>query len=256
MKRLNLKSLTNIEKFLLQLADNGIVHNHRLCQWCSHAPELELEMSLANIGLDHLGQARLWLEALIQELSAKGMNLTEDELAYFREDDEFFNLLLLEQEDEDFAYLICKMFFYDCYHQLVLQQLVNSNHNVFLPIAQKALVEVQYHVKFSKHWFQVLCQGTKESLNRMESAIDYLWQYCGEFFCPALQEEYLVKTDVLNLEQIQTTWSQEIFSILPQIDKKLDFYLPLGKQNQHTEYLGYLLAEMQVLARKHPHAQW
>ena len=179
-------------------------------------------------------------------------------MAYFREDNEFFNLLLLEQEDEDFAHAICKMFFYDLYHQLVLQQLVHSNHLVFVATAQKALIEVGYHVKFSKHWCQVLCQGTPESLNRMESAIDYLWQYCGEFFVPARQEEQLIQENILNLEQIKTIWSQEVFAAMPQvkIDKELDFHLPLGKQNHHTEYLGYLLAEMQVLARKHPHAQW
>lgn len=254
MLRFDLHALTAREKHLLHLADNGLIINHRLCEWCARAPQLELEMGLANIGLDHLGQSRLWLNALVESLAARGIDVGEDELAYFRDDDQFFNLLLVEQPNDDFAMLIAKLFLYDAFHQLLLAQLAKAGDDAIAAIAQKAAVEVEYHLRFSTHWCRVLVGGTAESAQRMRDAADDLWHLCGELFIAA---EYESLVDVARLK---SPW---LARVLPEVqplglalDEQLPYRNPLGKHNRHSEHLGFLLAEMQVLARKHPEATW
>jgi len=161
MLQFDMDNLSAREKFLLHLADNGLIMNHRLCEWVARAPQLELEMGLANLGLDHLGQARLWLALAVESLAARGIDTDEDALAYFRDDAQFFNLLLVEQPNDDFAMTVTKLFLYDAYHQLYLQQLArDAGDAAIAAVAEKALVEVEYHRRFSAHWMRVLRDGT------------------------------------------------------------------------------------------------
>ena len=242
-------------KWLLSLADNGLVMNHRLCEWCAHAPSLELEMGLANIGLDHLGQARLWLAPV-----AEHRETTEDRLAYFRDEDEYYNLLLLEQQNGDFAFTMCKLFLYDHFHFHLLQVLAGVSDNTIAAIAEKSVAEVRYHTKFSAHWMRVMVGGTEESARRMRDAVDFLWQFCGEFFTLSDYEKTLYDEFDLRAETLKERWLADVLPPLSalgmSLDTALSFHQPSGKDNRHTEQLGFLLAEMQVLARKHPEATW
>lgn len=247
------------EKLLLHLADNGLIMNHRLCQWCAHAPELELEMGLANIGLDHLGQARLWLGRLIETLAARGVETDEDQLAYFRDDHQYFNLLLVEQPNDDFAMTVGKLFLYDAFHHLALNQLSQAGHPPVAAIAGKAAVEVGYHLRFSTHWMKVMVGGTEYSAGRMRVALDYLWPLCGEFFTPADYEKTVQQPRVA-FAQLKDAWLQCVLPVVRPLGlalgEALAFHHPSGKHNRHSEHLGYILAEMQVLARQHAGAAW
>lgn len=246
------------EKFLLHLADNGLIMNHRLCEWCAHAPQLELEMGLANIGLDHLGQARLWLNLLNDALVARGVDTNEDALAYFRDDTQYFNLLLVEMPNDDFAMTAGKLFLYDAFHRLALNQLSEVDEPSIAAVAEKASIEVDYHLRFSTHWMRVMVDGSEESARRMRDALDELWPLCGEFFSAAdFETAARLRIDFARLKD---AW---LASVLPELqplglalDEALPFHHPSGKHNRHTEHLGYLLAEMQVLARRHPGATW
>ncbi|MCH9705746.1 MAG: phenylacetate-CoA oxygenase subunit PaaC [Proteobacteria bacterium] len=243
------------DKLLLSLADNGLVMNHRLCEWCTKAPSLELEMGLANIGLDHLGQARLWLESV-----APNLNTSEDELAYFRDENNYYNLLLVEQQNGDFAFTIAKLFLYDYFHLHLLEKLSTVADKTIAAVAEKSLLEVRYHVKFSTHWMNVMVGGTNESVARMRDAIEFLWQFCGEFFTFTDYEQTMYNKFNLPAAQLKERWLADILPPLAALELPLDttlpFYQPSGKNNNHSEQLGFLLAEMQVLARKHPGETW
>jgi len=270
MLKFKLSDLSAREKFILHLADNGLIMNHRLCEWCARAPQLELEMGLANIGLDHLGQARLWLNCVVESLAARGIDTTEDALAYFRDENQYFNLLLVEQPNDDFAMTVAKLFLYDAHHKLLLAQLSAADAQTddvaaatvaaatVAAVARKAAVEVDYHLRFSMHWMRVLVSGSAESARRMRDAVDDLWPLCGELFTAAAYERAARLT--ADCAGIKTAW---LAAVLPEVrplglalDEALPFHLPSGKHNRHSEHLGFLLAEMQVLARQHPEAAW
>lgn len=243
------------ERWLLSLADNGVVHNHRLCEWCAQAPSLELDMALANIGLDHLGQARLWLAPV-----AARAGVSEDQFAFFRDEHEYQNLLLLEQPNGDFAFTVCKLFLYDQFHRLLLGALAATDDRDIADVAQKSLTEVAYHVKFSSHWMRVMVGGSDESIRRAREAADYLWPLCGEFFAPVDYEQTMHAELKIDAEAIKRDWlSATLPTLAPlglALDAALPFYNPSGKARRHSEHLGYLLAEMQSLARRHPKATW
>jgi len=259
MLQFDIDDLSAREKFLLHLADNGLIMNHRLCEWVARAPQLELEMGLANLGLDHLGQARLWLALAVESLAARGVDADEDKLAYFRDDAQFFNLLLVEQPNDDFAMTVAKLFLYDAYHQLYLQQLArDAGDAAIAAVAEKALVEVEYHRRFSAHWMRVLRDGTEESARRMRCALEYLWPLCGEFFTAADFEATMQPQ--VDYARIKSAWLKQVLPAVQPLglalDVELAYHNPLGKHNRHSEHLGFLLAEMQVLARQHPGATW
>jgi len=258
MLQFDIDDLSAREKFLLHLADNGLIMNHRLCEWVARAPQLELEMGLANLGLDHLGQARLWLALAVESLAARGVDTDEDALAYFRDDAQFFNLLLVEQPNDDFAMTVTKLFLYDAYHKLLLAQLAAGGDQAIADIADKAAVEVEYHLRFSTHWMRVLRDGTEESARRMRAAVEYLWPLCGEFFTAA-DFEAMMQPQV-DCAQLKEAWLAVVLPAVQPLglalDVELAYHLPLGKHNRHSEHLGFLLAEMQVLARQHPGATW
>lgn len=248
-------TLSPRDKLLLSYADNGLVLNHRLCEWCAHAPSLELEMGLANIGLDHLGQARLWLAPV-----AARHDESEDHFAYFRDEDAYFNLLLVEQQNGDFAHTIARHFLYDHYHARLLDALAENADSEVRAIADKARLEAAYHTKFSTHWMRVLAGGTAESHQRMREAVGFLWQFCGELFTPTGYEKQHYDDWGIAPAALKAAWCAEVLPLLAPLnltlDDNLSFHNPSGKENHHSEQLGYLLAEMQVLARKHPGVRW
>lgn len=246
------KALSARSRLLLHLADNGLVMNHRLCEWCAHAPELELEMGLANIGLDHMGHARMWLGLLVDEAGG-----SEDEWAYLRDEDEYTNLLLVEQPNGDFAMTMAKMSFYGNYYLLLLLELVKQDDEDIKAVAGKALLEAKYHVKFSTHWMKVMVDGNEESIRRVSFAVDYLWQFCGEPFKLMDFERAMLPQSAGGLKRQWLACTLPLLKPLGlELDTALEHYLPLGKDRCHSEHMGYLLTEMQVLARKHHGVKW
>lgn len=226
---------------LLGHADDNLVLAHRLGEWISKAPELELDIALGNIGLDHLGVAR----ALYQHLgSAEGK--TEDQYAMGRTDREFHNLLLVEQPNGDFAHTIVRQFFVDCYQLQLWPDLARSDNGVLAGIAAKALKEAEYHHRFSHGWMLRMAGGTEESRQRAQDALAHLWRFTGEIF-EGSAAIYRDGWDVLVDDMLAESG----------LTKSDDPYQKTGgRVGYHTEHLGYLLTEMQWMQRTYPGLQW
>ncbi|KKY88435.1 MULTISPECIES: 1,2-phenylacetyl-CoA epoxidase subunit PaaC [Leclercia] len=248
-----MKTLT---AYVLRLGDNGLVLSQRLGAWCGHAPELEIDLALANIGLDLLGQARNFL-TYAAELEGDG---DEDSLAFGRDERQFSNLLLVEQPNGNFADTIARQYFIDAWHVALYSRLVQSRDAQLAAIAAKSLKEVRYHLRFSRGWLERLGNGTALSAERMQQAINELWRFTGELFEAddvdlALSEEGIA----VDPRTLRDAWEAEIMTGLK--DAALTVpeeaaYRSGGRQGLHTEHLGPMLAEMQYLQRVYPGQQW
>lgn len=243
--------------YLLHLGDTQLILSHRLSEWCGHAPELELDIAMTNISLDLLGQARTVL-TLAGEVEGKGR--TEDQLAFLRTEREFKNLLLCEQPNGDFAHTLVRQWFMDHYHQLLFTELSSSSLTPLAAFAVKSLKEVNYHLRFSSGWIQRLGLGTPESAARTQAAIDELWRFTGELFTKVPSEDQLVAEEIIpELTPLAVQWQERIEQELREAQLRLPekpAYRHGGKQGQHTEHLGLLLAEMQTLQRSYPNLSW
>lgn len=248
-----MKTLT---AYVLRLGDNGLVLSQRLGAWCGHAPELEIDLALANIGLDLLGQARNFL-TYAAELEGDG---DEDSLAFGRDERQFSNLLLVEQPNGNFADTIARQYFIDAWHVALYSRLVQSRDAQLAAIAAKSLKEVRYHLRFSRGWLERLGNGTALSAERMQQAINELWRFTGELFEAddidlALSEEGIA----VDPRTLRDAWEAEIMAGLK--DAALTVpeeaaYRSGGRHGLHTEHLGPMLAEMQYLQRVYPGQQW
>lgn len=243
--------------YVLQLGDNALILSHRLSEWCGHGPVLEQDIALTNIALDLLGQARLLL-TYAGELEGQGR--TEDDLAGFRDAHQFRNVLLVEQPNGDWAHTIVRQFFFDVYHYYHYQALLQSRDERLAAIAQKALKEVTYHLRYSSEWTIRLGDGTEESHRRMQEAVDDLWMYTGELTTPNDVERQAAETGVgSDLEQIRPLWEAKVQEVLQEATLRLpmnNWMQSGGKDGRHTEHLGYILAEMQFMQRAYPGLQW
>jgi ring-1,2-phenylacetyl-CoA epoxidase subunit PaaC len=219
---------------VLALADDALIAAQRLAEWCSRGPELEEDIALANIALDQLGTARLLLTRVGDE----------DDLAYLRTDREFRNCLLVELPNGDFAVTMVKLLFLSAYQKDLYEQL--ATHEELGPIAAKAVKESAYHLDHAQLWVKRLGDGTGESHERAQRAVDDLWPYTHELFeppCESLRAKWL--------ETVQKTLEEATLT------RPEDRWRPTGgRTGVHTEHLSHLLAEMQVLHRAHPGATW
>jgi ring-1,2-phenylacetyl-CoA epoxidase subunit PaaC len=244
-------------EYLLRLGDDRLVLGHRLSEWCGHAPILEEDIALANIALDLVGQANLLLK-LAGEVEGKGRS--EDALAYFREAIEFRNVLMAELPNGDFAFTIVRQFLYSvaAYYQLELLQ--RSAHADLAGIAAKALKETRYHVRHAGEWVLKLGDGTEESHRRAQDALDALWRYTGELFMADQTEEVLLRAGLApELAALEPKWRAQVTDVVARATLAVPtagYMQRGGRQGRHTEHLGRMLAEMQIVARSHPGAQW
>jgi ring-1,2-phenylacetyl-CoA epoxidase subunit PaaC len=248
-------------EYLLRLADSDLVLAQRLGEWVGHGPVLEEDIALTNVGLDLLGQARLWF-AYAGEVEARfaSTGRSEDALAFLRDGGEFRNLLLVEQPNGDYADTIARQFYFDAWHQLLLSHLVRSRDARVGEIAAKALKEVTYHVERSADWVIRLGDGTEESHARMQRSIDDLWMYTGEMFEPDETDEALHAEGIgCDLHALAPLWRDEVSEVLAEATLNMPGEAWMqrgGKQGVHTEHLGRMLASMQWLQRAYPGAQW
>src|SRR5690625_1743684 len=173
-------------EFIYGIADNSLILAQRLSELTGHGPTLETDMALTNIALDLFGQVRSYYQYAAKLI---GDNKTEDDLAFFRTEREFKNVLLVEIPNKDFAYVIGKQFLYDQFHYLLLRELQKSEDVTIAAIARKSIKETAYHKEFSSNWIKRLGDGTEESHKRMQTAIDDLWKYSDEFFYPTAADK-------------------------------------------------------------------
>jgi ring-1,2-phenylacetyl-CoA epoxidase subunit PaaC len=240
----------NLMNVALHLGDNTLILGHRISEWCGHGPVLEQDIAMTNIALDLIGQAKMYLD-LAAELEGQGND--HDHLIYKRDVLDFKNLLITEIPNGDFADTIARQFYFDQWHFLLLSELSNSSNDRLKEIAQKALKEVTYHKRWSSEWVVRLGDGTAESKEKMQRAIDDIWFYTGEAFMPAKYEEGILPTG------LKDAWMKNVKATLEEATLTLpedDWMQDGGKTGRHTEHLGFLIAEMQFLPRAYPDATW
>ena len=250
-----------LHTLLLRLADNGLVLAQRLSEWVGKGPVLEEDIASTNVGLDLLGQARMWF-AYAQDVEARlrGTGRSEDELAFHRDAHEFRNLLLVEQPNGNYADTIGRQFLFDQWHVLLLRALARSSDARIAEIAAKALKEAAYHVERSCDWVIRLGDGTPLSHDRMQAALDDLWTYAGEMFEPDADELALAQAGIgVDVGTLREPWNATVDAVLAEatLSRPADAFVRKGgKQGVHTEHLGPMLAQMQFLQRAYPDARW
>jgi ring-1,2-phenylacetyl-CoA epoxidase subunit PaaC len=244
-------------QWLLRRGDTALVLGHRVSEWCGHAPVLEEDIALANIALDLIGQARMWL-TLAGEVEGKGRG--ENDLAYLRDTWDFRNFLLAEQPNGDFGRTLMRQFLIDAYQVPLLQALETSQDQRIAEIAAKAGKETAYHLDRSADLVIRLGDGTPESRRRMQDALDRLWPYTGELFTSdgvdAAMVQALLAPDPATL---RTEWQETVDAILAEATLQppaSEFAHSGGLSGRHSEHLGHMLAQMQFLQRAYPGATW
>jgi ring-1,2-phenylacetyl-CoA epoxidase subunit PaaC len=235
-------------ELLLRRGDDALVLGQRLAEWLGHGPQLEEDIAAANISLDLIGQARLWL-TLAGEREGRGRD--EDQLAYLREQCEFRNCTMVELPNGDYAFTIVRRFLFDAYQKVLLRELTSCKDPGVAAIAAKAAKENAYHVQHSADWTIRFGDGTDESHQRAQAALDVLWSYTEEWFAPDDVDPHAAA--------LRAPWRREVEPVLAAAMltmPKTTRFLSTGKRGVHSEHLGYLLPEMQVLQRMYPGARW
>jgi len=243
--------------YTLRLGDNCLILAQRLTAWVGHAPVLEEDIAVANIALDLVGQAQLWL-GLAGEIEGQGRDA--DALAYHRDAWAFRNLLLVEQPNGDFAHTLMRQYLFDAWHHALLVRLAASAEPRVAAIAAKAEKEAAYHLARSRDLVVSLGDGTAESHARMQAALDDLWPYAGEMVLADPVDAALAESGVAPaLDLVAGDWNRHVADALAEatLDRPEDGYVQEGgKRGVHSEHLGYMLAEMQFLQRAYPDGTW
>lgn len=248
---------TPLVQYALRLADNALVLGHRLSEWCGHGPMLEEDIALANIALDLIGQATLYLK-LAGETEGKGRS--EDALAYFRDAIGYRNIHMVELPKGDYAFTIVRQFLFDVFSYHVLEQLQTSANSDIAGVAAKGFKEVRYHVRHSSEWVVRMGDGTEESHNRAQKALDHLWRFTGEMFQADDIDRQIASAGIgADVEAIQPKWNAVVSDVMSRASLTIPNDPPAmtgGRKGRHTEHLGHMLSEMQIVARSHPGAEW
>jgi ring-1,2-phenylacetyl-CoA epoxidase subunit PaaC len=248
---------TPLLAFTLARADDALVLGHRLSQWCGHAPMLEEDIALANIALDHIGQAR----ALYQYAArVEGAGLTEDDFAYLRDAGQYRNCLLVEQPNGDFAATIARQFLCTAFIDPWWRAMTRSADATLAAIAAKAEKESTYHLRHASEWLIRLGDGTAESHARAQDALDALWMYTGELLAANAEERALIEAGVAaDPASLRAEWNAAVADVLAQatLRRPADAWMQSGgRAGRHSEHLGPMLAELQYLQRSFPGAKW
>ena len=248
---------TTLFTYLLRLADDQLILGQRLAEWCGHAPTLEEDLALANIGLDHLGQAR----ALYTYAGAvEGRGRDEDQLAFLRYERDYTNALLVEQPNGDFAHTIARQFLYSAFMALYWRALTRSSDETLAGIAGKAVKEVDYHFRHCAEWMIRLGDGTDESHARLVAALDALWRYSGELF--EMDETALAGAGAgigVDAAALQPEWDATIAEVLAEATLAVPQDQAMqsgGRAGRHSEHLGHILSELQYMQRAYPGMTW
>ncbi len=248
---------TSLLNLVLRRADDALILGHRLSEWCGHAPMVEEDIALANIALDLIGQSRS-LYAYAARLEGSG--LTEDHFAYRREQHQYRNCLLVEQPNGDFATTIVRQVLFSTFMDLYWREMMKSRDETVAAIADKAEKETAYHVRHCGEWLIRLGDGTDESRDRAQAALDELWPYSGELFETDESERLLAKSGIApDSSALQERWLLRLNPILREAMLNIPnapFMQSGGRSGRHTEHLGHILTDLQYLQRAHPEGVW
>lgn len=247
----------SLATYAQRLGDDSLILGQRLSEWCGHAPVIEIDLSLANVALDLIGQASHFL-GLAGAIEGKGRDA--DALAFRRDVMDFTNCLLVEQPNGDFAQTIARQFLFSHYQVLFLERLAAVRDERFAAIAAKALKEVSYHATLASDWVVRLGDGTDESKARMIAGLDWMWRFADELFVMDDIDAAAIAAGVgVDKAALRPAWDQRIDAVLA--DAGLARPAPRratlgGRTGRHSEHLGHLLSEMQFLQRAYPGAAW
>ena len=243
--------------YLLRLGDDALILGQRLSEWCGHAPALEVDLSLANLALDLIGQATL---ALNEAGTCEGQGRDGDTLAFGRDVLDFRNCLLVEQPNGDFARTIARQFLYSTWQHLLLQRLAGSSDTFFSEFAAKAVKEVAYHRELASEWTVRLGDGSEESARRMAEGLSWCWRFIPELFeVDEVLEALIERGAAPDPRGFEDEYRQALAAVLA--DAKLEApadQRPIlgGRRGHHSEHLGHILAPMQYLQRTYPDSAW
>ena len=250
-------SETPLVLYILRRADDALILGHRLSEWCGHAPMLEEDMALANMGLDLLGQAR---ELYSYAAKVESKDNDEDKFAYLRDVRQYRNLLLLERPNGDFARTMVRQFFYAAFADLYWRAMMRSSDPTLAAIAAKSEKEMAYHLRHSSEWIVRLGDGTGESRARAQTAIDDLWAYTGEIFFLDDSERALADAGIaVDAAALRAPWLKTVTDIVSEATLALPnsgWMQQGGRSGRHSEHLGHLLSELQSMPRTFPGATW
>ncbi len=243
--------------YVLRLGDASLVLGHRLSEWCGHAPAIEEDIALVNVALDLIGQARSWL-SYAGEIEGEGRD--EDALAYLRDVMDWRNPLLVEQPNGNFADTIARQFLFDAYQLELYEALMDSADPQVAAIAEKSVKETAYHRRHSAQWMIRLGDGTEESHEKMQAAVNALWTYTGELFEVDAVERAMADAAIgVDPSTLKPGWDAAVDEVFAEarLERPEDGWMQSGgKSGRHSEHLGYILAETQYLQRAYPGAKW
>ena len=249
--------MNNKVKYYLEIADNALILSHRLSENSSKGPFLEEDLACTNVALDLIGLA----ESVYNEAAKiEGEGKSGDDLAYRREEIDYYNTLLVEQPNTDFAYIMVRQFLADTFNYYFFLELSNSKDEFLSAVAAKSLKEVTYHLRRSSEWMLRFGNGTDVSNEKAQKAINDLWRYTNEMFS-ASEADLALRNDGISadLEKVKEDWNQKVNEILYLAHLKKpenEWQMSGGKKGVHSEHMGYLLAQMQYLPSKYPDAKW
>jgi len=252
----NIFKMKDLYIYTLRIADCSLILGQRMCEWCSKGPTLEEDIALSNIGLDLFGQANGFYEYASKIDGDK----SADELAFKRNEREFFNFQISEQKNEHFGTTMVRNFLRDAFKYLFYTELKGSKDETLAALASKSIKEVKYHLRHSTNWVIRLGDGTNESNIKVQKSLEFLWQFTGEFFeMDEVDEKMLKKGIGVDNKRLKSEWDKIVNDTIDKakLKKPEDGYMATGsKKGIHTEHLGLLLAEMQYLPRAYPDARW
>lgn len=244
-------------QYLLRLADSSLIIGHRLSEWCGHGPILEEDIALINIALDFVGNATA---LYVYAAQVEGKEHTEDDLAYLRNEREYRNLLLTEQPNGDYANTVARQFLYDVFTFFLYEELKTSKDETIAAIAVKSHKEITYHLRHSTEWMYRLGDGTEESHQRLQTALNDLWMFTPDLFDMDEVDVLLMNLSIVpDLNKIKDEWEKRVNEVIAEATLQIPTTIIKQKgsrEGKHSEHLGFLLAEMQSMQRAYPGAKW
>jgi len=246
-----------IKQYAIRLGDDALVQGHRLSEWCSNGPFLEEDLALTNVALDFIGRARMFYSYAAE---IDGGDFTEDSYAYQRDCREFTNLLIHELPTGDFAFSMARQYLMDEFGLAFMQCLESSSDETLSAIAAKSVKESRYHLRRSRDWMLRLGDGTEESHDRLQKAVDGLWGYTTELFeLDELEQGLAAEGIAVDTTALKSNWDKAVSAVLSEATitvPEADWAIRGGRQGMHTEHLGHMLSELQFMQRAYPGQEW
>ena len=247
----------DLYNYILGIADNSLILGQRLGELCGHGPNLETDIALTNIALDLFGQTRSYYQ-YAAKLEGKGK--TEDDVAMLRVERDYKNVLLVEQPNEHFGHVIARQFLFDIFHYQLMTALLKSEDETLAAIAAKSIKEVSYHKRFSGDWLKRLGDGTEESHEKMQEAIEHYWPYTAELFDMTESDAKMAAEGVgVDVSGLKEAYYKEVSEHLEEATLQIPdnpYSKKGGKKGIHSEHMGYILTELQYMQRTYPNLTW